>query len=1002
MLAGMGRPLTSDAVNTRSHLHAPDAGQLDHNFKMPPLANSPRFLAGRSSSEFSQRYVEGPSPVLRGYSPNLGSRGFGEEQKGYPPQKKSRLNLLNPMSLLARRRTSQNPVDTPELTIKTMHVPDMPADFNPSIRGTITHDFSAPRSRRTPSHPDVGHMDSSRHDLGPQSAATSSDTFGLSPNPQVTVTHSPMFREHFQDDRTAIRPEQTTYLHQAAAKVAWESDNLGKSMPAFAKKLPTRPPEQQFDSRSRLHPEPPSLDRPLPQAPISPPPPTPPPKHTPTLSPPEPYQCPPSPPRDDRTPTPPLNIPAPSNLPKHMTSTSSRFSFQIAPSTQEKLLEEKHKQYQANKRVSSLSHAHSVDGDNFDDYDFDADAGMEEDVPEFNVDDFEGEDDFPSDEPSFDRSRIENSTSMQRQILQPVWPPKEDDGFDDEDVQYDRSKIETMTSQKPEGMVGFHFTPDSLTFSPTSSNHMSQPTPRDDDGVAIGVADTRELPSKRHRHQRSQSAASVEQTREFLEGLGIATTHVGLQKDKAIVMQRESQRFDDEDLYFDDGEFADNIAEHQTDEPFDEEMLDNEQAVRDIPAENMRRMESAMRKAGEEGTVEVSQKKSNSTEKQVNFTEPSRYRGSSMSVVTGLTEGNLAAYHDLLANAANEAAANGKFNRVSFSQDSEDESQPGVISDESRFSNNFGASGIAYDDGFPFDDDDMDDEMMIAAANAEALENDDDGFYGQEFGFYARARNKEDNDMINGGFFAPRGSGSNGIKRSHSGRANFQEPSLTPITERSEWSTRNSVASLHIPSGFPHSAQSLPSPGIAQLLERDSPVHDDDMTLSALMKLRRGAFGGSSSSVSSLTGNSHNTISSPLAQHHGHPFSPQYEQGHSRMNSSVHSIPNSLGIPETEEDEDYLGVDEPTLTQNTPMKKSVEPHRPTTPQGYDGYVMPMSPTQGLTSAGSKRSNHSRASSGAESVSYSRDTDGRWVLERRRTGESGYEEVDREYLAAANI
>lgn len=679
-----------------------------------------------------------------------------------------------------------------------------------------------------------------------------------------------------------------------------------------------------------------------------------------------------------------------------MTSTSSRFSFQIAPSTQEKLLEEKHKQYQADKRDSTLSHGQGEGEDDFDDYDFDGDAGMEEEIPEFTVDDYDLNDEYSQDDIGFDRSKIEISTSSQRQIQQPIWAPPDEDGFDNDDVDFDRSKIENMTSQQPGSTQEFHFTPESLTFSPTSPNNMSQPTPRDDSGMAIGVAGSHGLSDKPFGHGRSQSATSLGETVQYFGGLGIDTSVATIEEQRP---QKVSAHFDDADMYFDDGEFAEEMANDASDVPFNEDMLDDERNVRDIPAENLRRYESAKQKAGEQGQVEVTQMGDHKASRgsQVIFEEPSRYRGSSVSVVTGLTEGNLAAYHDLLANAANEAAASGKFNRVSFSQDSEDESHPGVISDESRLSNNFGASGIAFDDGFPFDDNDMED-AMIAAANAEALENDDDGFYGQEFGFYARARNKDENDMINGGFFAPKGSGSNGIKRSHSGRANFQEPSLTPITERSEWSTRNSVASLQIPGGLPQSAQSLPSPGIAQLLERDSPIHDDDMTLSALMKLRRGAFGGSSSSVSSLTGNTHNTMSSPLALHHAHPF-PSYPTdggGHMRGSSSVHSIA-SLGIPESEEEGDYLGIEEPTLTHNTPNKKTVEPYyRPTSPPN-DGRGV--SPTLGLTSAGSKKSNHSRASSGAESVSYTREADGRWVLERRRTGEV---DVEREYLDAARI
>jgi len=62
--------------------------------------------------------------------------------------------------------------------------------------------------------------------------------------------------------------------------------------------------------------------------------------------------------------------------------------------------------------------------------------------------------------------------------------------------------------------------------------------------------------------------------------------------------------------------------------------------------------------------------------------------------------------------------------------------------------------------------------------------------------------------------------------------------------------------------------------------------------------------------------------------------------------------------------------------------------------------MPSSPGAG---ADRRKGHHSRTSSGADSVSYQRDVDGRWVLERRRTDEEGGNElIDREYLAGDRI
>jgi hypothetical protein len=226
-----------------------------------------------------------------------------------------------------------------------------------------------------------------------------------------------------------------------------------------------------------------------------------------------------------------------------------------------------------------------------------------------------------------------------------------------------------------------------------------------------------------------------------------------------------------------------------------------------------------------------------------------------------LTEQNLDILHNALAFAANEAASKSRIERNfstsdrSLGQDSVQtlqtvDSQPGLVSDDSHLSQglDFIAFEESYDDQI-YDDDAYWDDAIVAAANAEALENDDDGFYGQEFGFYAEAHGTASSELTNGGYFGPRGV--DGITRSHSSRGKFQEPSLTPITERSEWSTRNSVISLKA-HGATHSNPSLVSPGLAQLVDMGN--LDDEMSLSALMKLRRGAWGGSNGSLRSSAG----------------------------------------------------------------------------------------------------------------------------------------------------
>ena len=992
VLPNVTRPFTSDSMDGKYGLRGATNNGVsnDQASRVSPNLSYARFGDSneRLSSDSAGRYADGYSATLRGFGPSSQTldRAFQEEQPTkLNTGKKSRLNLLNPMSLLARRRSSQAQNETSNMSVNTMHVPALPDNFDPSIRGTITHDFSAPRTRRNHSYGgDGGYMDPQRRDfLSPGQPLPIEKTIPrLQPPSGPTPSHSPMFKEHFQDDRQALRPGDTAYLHNIASQSAAAGSDLGASMPAFAKKLPMRIPDQhQHESLAD------GLDneRPLPK----------PPKALPLAPPfeerPKEPTVPPPPPPPKRTPSPVISLPHPSLLPKHMTSTSSRFSFQIgeqASSAQEKLLEEKHKEFQPGRRVSKLSQADDLEDDKYDDYDFDTEDGYEEDVPLAGVDE-------EFDEDADDRDGFRN---------------------DIDTPAHDPSEPNNLLSLKRQSLQGFHFTPQSMTFSPTSTNHASQPTPRDDQGFPIGVAGSRSsVEYMQHAGEPEHAVASEEDKMAFFGGLGITTAPEAIASPK-LQLDSHPDAFDDSDLYFDDGEFGNDHLETNAD-AFDEEMLDDETKIHDIPAENLRRLEAAKEAAGPEDKVNVGGFGTATSLKQLAQPKNSQHRPTTLA---GLTEGNLAAYHDALANAANEAAANGKFRNVTFSQASDDDasqSQPGLVSDESRFSYNQNHSNIAEDDGYPFDDD-MDDDLMIAEANAEALENDDDGFYGQEFGFYARAHGKEGSDMVNGGFFANRGS--NGVKRSHSGRNNFQEPSLTPITERSEWSHRNSVASLQIPpnfaTGMPGSANSLPSPGIAQLLELDSAesgYSDEDMTLSALMKLRRGAFGGSSSSVNSIGGTGHGHPGpggSPLGYGHG-PFSPQDGQHcHSRLVGSIHSL-QSAGIPETDE-EDEDSMEEPTLTQNTPMKKGMEPARTSTPTKQEQLVAsPSQTSEGRRSDGSAgtgvsrkggQSSHSRTSSGAESVSYARDSDGRWMLERRRTGDDGMEIYEREWLAGARI
>ncbi len=974
------------------------------------------------------------SPNLRNYSfsTQASDKSFHEEVPPTKPQagKKSRLNLLmNPMNLWARRRSSQHQgMEDANLGIKPLSVPDLPDNFDPSIRGKVVHDFSQPRNRRLHSHNDLHSLDSplrSAYDFKRANDSPISSRLPLSGTPNIS--HSPMFKEHFQEDRPSLQPERTGYLHSIHTfNVAHDQQDPG-DVPAFARRLPSAVPRSSLDTdpemfRKENKPLPREKDdSPLPAlAEPSPPPPSPPPKST---------------------PSPKFDIPPPAALPKHMASTSSRFSFQIGgsgSSAQERLLEEKHKQQEVTRKST-----HGEDDDDFD-YDFDADDGFEEPIPGVNAD-FEEEDGFGHDEipmsnallarygstdfeeeDSFGNDDMPTSNALVARYGSTDLEEEESFGNDDMPTsnalvaRYDpvdaqketpTQDVKTTTIQR-HSLQGFHFTPQSMTFSPTSTNNASQPTPRDHDGFAIGIADSRASSQDENSDFHSRASVIDVEKVSMLGGLGISTAEIHGRRTQQT--SRPQGGVFDDDLYFDDGEFGD-FEMNPSDATFDERLFDDDTGrIRDIPADNARKLEAAKQAAGADGVVKVintwgdtvgqlslngrphedgvGQDASASINGQLKNHASFAQKGS----VAGLTETNLAAYHDALAYAANQAAANGRFDRkVSFSQKSNgtsqspfESTQPGVVSDDARFSQNY-SSAIAEDDGFPFDDD-IDDDLMIAEANAEALENDDDGFYGQEFGFYARSRGKENTESTNGGFFAERGT--NGIKRSHSGKANFQEPSLTPITERSEFSNRGSVVSLLIPGGLPTSAHSMPSPGIAQIRELDSPAYDEDMNFSALMKLRGRTFGGSSSSLNSSVAGF--PSSSPRVHVGNNPFSHSDHSGN-RMSASIHGRSSSAGIPESEEEEE--DSERPTLTQNTPRKKMSEPIVVTSQE-----EMPSSP---ISAGGERRKgHHSRTSSGADSVvSYARDGEGGWVLERRRTDEgSGTEVVDREYLAGARI
>ncbi|KXX78301.1 hypothetical protein MMYC01_206222 [Madurella mycetomatis] len=596
-----------------------------------------------------------------------------------------------------------------------------------------------------------------------------------------------------------------------------------------------------------------------------------------------------------------------SAIPKHMKSTSSRFSFDmIGAAKQEKLLEERHRQREQEKKTSDDSAGYHDDFDE-DSFDYDAmmdDDGLEERIPGVNAD-YEDEEDF---EAAMD-------------------PDNDQENF--------------------AGFVFQRSNPGSSLASPNTPGMLA--TPRDTNGKVIGFALTKdttpEIPTAAS--PIFPDAVALPKLDENTPCLGIqgfdantAPTHTEPALQPGHLPEPGSSglppRTNNDDLYFDDG-LADELDFENDGVFFDESIFDNndtDQYGRPIPGAFAQAQE-AMRAAQQPQQLQQLQQPQQEQQLQQPQQEQPCKRDSDMasslsaqsavtlstgdtSLSAGLQQaaterktepecsspkptapeavpimdipGQDLAYQAALAEAAQIAAASGKFRRSSSPPPPDDElpmdsaelSPPDAYLEDL---NDYEADDFSPDN---FGDDfDFDDEAIIAEANASALANDADGFYGQEFGFYSAplpipqsSHHQSQNQLYhtpssssagstssgnnvlsaenlyqyaNGGYFGPAGAG---VGRSASGRVVCREPNLTPITERSEYSNRNSVMSFTMPpapvggeGGARNSVSaSLTSPGLAQLAsllsEEGDGVEDRNMSLEALMRLRSRAWGG--------------------------------------------------------------------------------------------------------------------------------------------------------------
>ncbi|KAL8841623.1 MAG: hypothetical protein Q9170_000837 [Blastenia crenularia] len=1024
------------STNSRLAVVGPPPIPLQQRPQLPTQQLRPPHAYYDSMRSYSEPFSEHTSKGTHGQSkqafeathaplphmPNISSGPGAASTSGRQSRNRFLPNLRNPMSLLARRRSHQAVAEAnnEKAQYKSAYPPvlGLPENFDPRIRGSVVHDFSAPRPGTNANTA----RDSDRY----QREAILYNSRKPSPNHSTSCVddespssgereHTPQFKEHFDDDLGPLKDgpamkRTSAFMYQVSLSESQPGPDPSV-LPPFARHLPSNvvtpahhipvtsstPPKASLGivtetSSSRAK----RKDKCLPSRPSTPPPVKP--RSRASSNTESPYQ--------------------PAGLPKHFKSNASRFSFDLAgvgSAAQEKLLEEKHRQNERKKARrsdgSQLSGAGIADDDDefSDEYnDLDDDGDLEERIPGVNSD---------AEEPAM---------LYVQQYMQ-----------DCDFVSPNKSSFTSAQSQASTGL--------------TSPN-----TPRDSMGQPVHLAEDQSSPSS----ALGQDNLGIKSRSN--DGFGIAqrdayqVSHETDPKFSANVSELSFGGSNEDDLYFDDG-MIENL-EVQEDHPFDESVFDDDTSrVYGLPLRDQKTL-------GEAGNALLQQHNNAINHGIGSLTDASfqpsvpflgskgtfrQLEGdaqSSSSQLGGLA--SLAAYHDALAVKVNQAALNGEFTRrpslSTFPEDtSENHPGPPQGSLPSNGINGQQSGGLLISGGVedPGDfeyEDGLADDSIIAAANAEALENDEEGFYGQEFGFFARASGSSETEYANGGYFGSRGF--EGIGRSHSGRVN--EPSLTPITERSEWSNRNSAISLAMHGFRPPSVGPQSSPGLAQLADM---MHheEDDMSLSALMKLRRGAWGSSNASLHSSSSGSPLTYVSgvgfPAAipvQHSnsssGHVNlingSPLTMQKYQDFASSSYSLDSSNTFPSSNDNspspasatltlsaqQQALPIQQPQsapallhLQQSIPalsppyMNLSQQPQRRSlSPVKRSSMGPPPKPSEG----------HSRnSSSTSESVSYVLEaagedgSQGRWVLEKRRVDESGVVEVlGREVIEGGRI
>ncbi|KAI6780337.1 uncharacterized protein J7T54_005439 [Emericellopsis cladophorae] len=926
-------PINTDTGPTRPppqvlqhHTYGPHKSSSPSTFVAPTDVQKPTSSQGLSGRRPAGARAPPEPATTSSTSLNLAPPEPHKSRKGLPFLKSSM------SSLLARRKHAQQVAEQLPHPSQT----EQPT-YDPRIRGTRVHDFSAPKRR--------GYSSESRENR----------------------------RQSGDEERPSVPPKDSKSLSPEPMLVR------GSSGPSVVESVQPHPEEDVAVQRQQS----------IPQRPES--------SSSSRYS--------------DRTENAPGPVPAPttrsrnisissemsmgsrlSGIPKHMKSTSSRFSFDmIGAAKQEKLLEERHRQREAEKKVSDSAMPRDSRFDDFDeDFDYDAmmdDDGLEERIPGVNAD-YEEEDNF--------------------------YIGEDDVIGDDVDPDNDQENFAGFSFQRSNGTSP-------LIPSPGHSGLVGTPQPTGEAGDGQFLSPPQASPA----------------------GLGIQGTVTSNETATKVGPQ--------EDLYYED-DFAEDLARPPSWEgaPFDESIFDNNdtdsygrpiagafaQAKSDRQAalEEAAKRESDMtsRLSAQSDTAHqstahtsVSQAQPSSAKIDESWGGDTEATHTDHSTMTQ-DQGPMAAYQAALAAAAHVAAAKGKFKWEQSPSESQVLAPKGSVG-EGEEEKLWQPSHDVDDDSFGYEDmDDFElDNGFVAEANAEALASDSDGWYGQEFGFYSAPVPGRDSKQgpsdkaafmyANGGFFGPK----DGVSRSKSGRVVSQEPNLTPITERSEYSNRNSVMSM-----MPGFALGTPvqSPGLAQLTMMAD--RGDEMSLSALLRLRNKAWGGSQASLAS------SREGSPRSERGDAPSSPWTAQwnGHPHAHARKGSLISGMSL---ESDANAHASNSPTATaacmsSSAPvgqgrsyiapaprLSASSQPEKGQH-QAYAGKSPDSAGTSSCYSpAGSSVSpslsrrsepGHKHGNS-ADSISYTREDDsgeGRWVVERKRVDESGQVATAREVVEGGRI